>query len=315
MAVFAMGGKKMYVAVIDVGTNAVRYLLAKRDGREWKDVDFGGVIVGLGRGLTIHGKLAPITVETTIGVVSNFVRRLKALGADKTFIVATEAVRKARNGTAFLRRIEEVTGVTPYLLTEGEEARFAFIGATSGLKFRSRHPVSFAVADVGGGSTEIAVGVQGRPHRWVSLPLGSRLVTESFFHDDPPTAEQLERAAHFLRRGWQPALSLLRDADVLLLSGGTACALGMLRLGLKNFDPDRIHGLPIRIEVLKEWLDRLAPMPVEERRKVLGMERGREQIIVAGLLIFKTLMELVPKGVTLISARAVLHGVLLAFVS
>lgn len=304
----------MKVAVLDIGTNAVRYLLAEKRQGEWRDVEMGGAITGLGRGLQERGELAPIAMEATLGAISGFLRALKALGAERFLFVATEAVRTAANSAEFLERLERIAGTKVRVLSGDEEARLAFIGATSGLRMGFSADATFAVADVGGGSTEIAIGKLGQPKAWQSVPIGSRNLTEQFLTDDPPTAEQLDAAYQFARQRLQPAAFLLRSAAMLLLTGGTAAQLGMLRLQLKRFDPQRLHGLPIRLETVREWLERLAAIPANERRQVPGMEWGREGVIVAGLSLLLALMEVSGNETALLSARSVLHGALMTMV-
>lgn len=301
----------MRVAVIDIGTNAVRYLLAERKGNEWVDVEVGGSITGLGRGLVERGELAPIAVEATIGAVTAFMRRLKALDANKFILLATEAVRSANNSTIFIERLEKSTGLTLQVLSADDEAKLAFIGATSGLKFRFHTDALFAVADVGGGSTEVSIGKLQQPERWLSIPIGSRRLTEQFLTEDPPTSKQLESCKQFAIEQLQPSAFLLRQAKVLVLTGGTAAQLGIFRLNLRQFDASRIHGLPIRPDTIREWLDKLAALPANERRQVPGMEWGRETVIIAGLLLLLTIIELSGKETALLSARSVMHGALL----
>lgn len=301
----------MLTAVIDIGTNAVRYLLAERKGDEWVDVEMGGSVTGLGRGLNERGELAPIAIEATVGAVSAFMRRLKSFGAQKFILLATEAVRVASNSAMFVERLEKTVGVSPKILTAEEEATLAFIGATSGLKLRFQSDAVFAVVDVGGGSTEVSIGKLGQPERWLSIPVGSRRLTEQFFWDDPPTSKQLDDCKKFALEQLQPAAFLLRQATVLVLTGGTAAQLGVFRLNLRQFDASRIHGLPIRPNLVGEWLEKLSTMPAKERRQVPGMEWGRETVIVAGLLLLLTVMELSGKDTALLSARSVMHGALL----
>lgn len=304
----------MLVAVLDVGTNAVRYLLAEKSDSEWKDLDIGGIVTGLGRGLTERKELSPVAMEATLGAVSAFARRLKASGAQKLIVLATEAVRAASNGEVFLQQLERTIGVSAKVLSRDEEAQLSFVGATSGLRMGFLSGATVAVADVGGGSSEFAVGKLQRPERWLSLPIGSMRLTEQFLTDDPPTGKQMDAAFRFAREQLQPAAFLLRDVAMLLLAGGTATQLGMLRLGLKRFDPSRIHALPIRPDTIREWLERLAAMSADERREVQGMERGRESVIVAGLLLLLCVMEVARKETALLSARSVLHGALLTMV-
>ncbi|MFA0748853.1 Ppx/GppA phosphatase family protein [Fervidibacter sp.] len=302
------------VAVIDIGTNAVRYLLAERKGDEWVDVEVGGSITGLGRGLAERGELAPIAIEATIGAVSAFMRRLKSLDAKMFILLATEAVRSASNSDMFIERLEKTAGVKLRILSADEEARLAFIGATSGLKLRFHKDALFAVADVGGGSTEVSIGKLQQPERWLSVPVGSRRLTEQFLTDDPPTSKRIEDCRNFAIEQLQPAAQMLREAAVLVLTGGTAAQLGVFRLNLRTFDASRIHGLPIRPEAIKEWLERLSKIPASERRQVPGMEWGRETVIIAGLLLLLVIMELSGKDTALLSARSVMHGALLTMV-
>ncbi|MCX7642836.1 MAG: hypothetical protein N2116_03370 [Armatimonadetes bacterium] len=301
----------MRVAVIDIGTNAVRYLLAERKGSEWVDVEVGGLITGLGRGLAERGELAPIAIEATIGAVTSFMRRLKALDANKFILLATEAVRSANNSVMFIERLEKSTGLPLQILSADEEAKLAFIGATSGLKLRFQTEALFAVADVGGGSTEVSVGKLQKPERWLSIPVGSRRLTEQFLTEDPPTSNQLESCKQFALEQLQPTAFLLKQATVLVLTGGTAAQLGVLRLSLRQFDASRIHGLPIRSDTVNEWLERLSKIPANERRQVPGMEWGRETVIIAGLVLLLAIIELSGKETALLSARSVMHGALL----
>ncbi len=302
----------MRVAVIDIGTNAVRYLLAERKGNEWVDVEVGGSITGLGRGLVERGELAPIAIEATIGAVTAFLRRLKALDARNFVLLATESVRAASNSAIFIERLEKATGLPLQILSAEDEARLAFIGATSGLKLRFHTNAIFAVADVGGGSTEVSTGKLQQPERWVSIPIGSRRLTEQFLTDDPPTSKQLESCKQFALEQLQPAAFLLRQANVLVLTGGTAAQLGILRLNLRQFDPSKIHGLPIRPNIVNEWLEQLSQIPANERRQIQGMEWGRETVIIAGLILLLAIIELSGKDTSLLSARSVMHGALLA---
>ncbi len=300
----------MRVAVIDIGTNAVRYLLAERKGDEWVDVEVGGSITGLGRGLVERGELAPIAIEATIGAVTAFMRRLKALDAQKFILLATEAVRAANNSAMFIERLEKATGLPLQILSADDEAKLTFIGATSGLKLRFHTDALFAVADVGGGSTEVSIGKLQRPERWLSVPVGSRRLTEQFLTEDPPTSKQLESCKQFALEQLQPASFLLRQATVMVLTGGTAAQLGIFRLNLRQFDAARIHGLPIRPDTVTEWLERLSKMPANERRQIPGMEWGRETVVIAGLILLLTIIELSGKDTALLSARSVMHGAL-----
>lgn len=302
----------MRVAIVDIGTNAVRYLLAERKGNEWIDIEVGGSITGLGHGLVERGELSPIAIEATIGAVTAFIRRLKALEARKFILLGTEPVRKANNSAIFIERLEKATGMPLQILSADDEARLAFIGATSGLKIHFHTDALFAVADVGGGSTEVSLGKLQRPERWLSIPIGSRQLTEKFLIDDPPTSNQLENCKQFALEQIQPVKSLLQEANALVLTGGTTAQLGVFRLNLRQFEPSRIHGLPIRPNIVREWLEKLSSLTISDRRQVQGMEQGRETVIIAGLILLLAIFELSGKETALLSARSVMHGALIS---
>ncbi|MCS7224986.1 MAG: hypothetical protein NZ959_10605 [Armatimonadetes bacterium] len=303
----------MKVVLIDVGTNAVRYLLARKEKEQWTDEETGGFITGLGSQRDPDGNLSKRAMVATQQAVSYLLQQLRKKEPSRIMVMATEAVRSAKNGAEFVEMLTKAVGLPIRVLSGEEEAYLSFLGATSGLRMGFRGDSLFAVADVGGGSTEISFGRQGAPSQFLTFPVGSRVLTEKFLLSDPPEVVEKEKAIAYAQETLQAASPDLHRSEILVLAGGTACNLATLRLNLTRFEPQRIHGLPVRRETVDYWLNLLSSVPAEERKQVKGLEVGREKVILGGLILLKVVMDLAGKETALISARSVLHGALLSF--
>jgi exopolyphosphatase/guanosine-5'-triphosphate,3'-diphosphate pyrophosphatase len=209
-------------AVLDVGTNTVRLLVADIDGETLNPVTDRTDMTRLGQGARADGTLAPEPVERTARAVSTFVREAQSADAQTILIVGTAAVRDAPNRDRLLARIEEDTGIACRVIDGETEASLTFLGATVGESLDG----TIAVGDIGGGSTERIVAVDGEIRERTSVPIGSGRLTERAVSHDPPTNADITAAT----RGAEEALRALRpvQARTLMLAGGTAQALGRI---------------------------------------------------------------------------------------
>jgi exopolyphosphatase / guanosine-5'-triphosphate,3'-diphosphate pyrophosphatase len=291
------------VAAIDLGTNSTRLLVADvADGRV-DEVERRLTITRLGEGVDERRRLLPLPVARVRNALTEYRRRLEQLGAERTLAVATSAVRDAENGEAFLGEIEWSYGFDTQLLSGDEEALLTLRGVTAGRELAPRT----LLLDVGGGSTELVVGGSGGVDSHVSLDLGCVRLTERFFRSDPPAAEELEASARHVH-------DTLPELDVAAAVGvaGTVTTLAALDLGLGEYDPERIHGHSIPAGSVEEQLGRLAALPLEERRRVPGLEPERAPVIVAGVVIVREAMRRYGLGELEASERDILHGAALA---
>jgi exopolyphosphatase / guanosine-5'-triphosphate,3'-diphosphate pyrophosphatase len=275
--------RRMRVAVVDVGANTLRLLVAEADAR-------GGFVpireerrrTRLGEDVERWGRLTRERIERSAEVARKEVRRARKLGAARIEIVVTSPWRSAENGRELVIALEKATGQRVQPLGEEEEAELAYVGALSRTEVDSE-PV--AVCDVGGGSTQIAVGTRSAPSWLKSVPLGSLRLTERCLASDPPTRSELATA----RTEAAAAFGVLTPPlpAVALATGGTARALR--RHGLSRLDED---GVARAIEELS----RLSAIARAERGKV-DLERART--LPAGAIIFAELQHLlqVPLGV------------------
>jgi len=274
------------VAALDCGTNSTRLLVVSA-GRSLERLMR---ITRLGQGVDASGRLDPAAVARTLEVLAEYRRRMDAHHVERARLVATSAVRDARDGEEFLALASATVGVGAELLDGEAEGALAFAGATAGLGL---DPSRAVVVDIGGGSTELVVG--GRETRVVSLPLGCVRLTERFLAHDPPTPDELASAAHYVREQLEAAVARLPElaegGRTLIGLAGTVSTLGALARGLAHDDRDRIHRTRLSAAEVASWCDRLAAEPSDRRARLPGLAPGREDVIVGGVLVLREVME------------------------
>jgi len=261
------------VAAVDLGTNSTRLLVADVEDGRVDELDRETVITRLGEGVDRRRRLLPVPIARVRNTLVDFRRRAEELGAERTLLVATSAVRDAENGEAFLGEIEWSYGFDTELLSGDEEAAMTLRGVSVG---RELEPGTLLL-DVGGGSTELTL-----PDFRVSLDVGSVRLTERFLASDPPTADELEAcraAVHSVLEAHAADLDVRQAIGV----AGTITTIAALELG--GYDRDRVHGYRIARESAEHQLERLAALPLEERRRLPGLEPARAPVIVAGAAI------------------------------
>jgi exopolyphosphatase/guanosine-5'-triphosphate,3'-diphosphate pyrophosphatase len=281
------------VAAIDLGTNTTRLIVADVTDGTVDAILRRSTITRLGEGVDARRRLLPLPIARVRNCLSDYRRQLESLGAERALLVATSAVRDAENGEAFLGEIEWSYGFTTRLLSGEEEAELTLrgVGGVDG---------ETIVIDIGGGSTElIASGAR------VSTELGSVRLTERFLESDPPAAGELEDLARAIR-------SVLEEHDLSADRGigvaGTVTSLAALDLGLVEYDADRVHGHRLRREGVERQLERLAALPLAERREVRGLEPERAPVIVAGAAILLEGMRHLELAEIEVSERDILDG-------
>ena len=268
-------GISLRVAAIDLGTNTTRLIVADVTDGTVDPVLRRTTITRLGEGVDARRRLLPLPITRVRNCLSDYRRELESLGAERALVVATSAVRDAENGEAFLGEIEWSYGFKTRLLTGEEEAELTLRGV-GGVDEAA------VVVDIGGGSTELITSRQR-----LSTELGSVRLTERFLESDPPAASELEELARAIR-------SLLQEHDLSAERGigvaGTVTSLAALDLGLVEYDPERVHGHALSREAVERQLERLAALPLAERREVPGLEPERAPVIVAGAAILLEVM-------------------------
>jgi exopolyphosphatase / guanosine-5'-triphosphate,3'-diphosphate pyrophosphatase len=278
----------MRVAVVDLGTNTTRLLVADvQDGR-LEELEKQTTITRLGQGVDATGRLADEAMNRVRETLDGYRQTIDRLNAEDVIAVATSAMRDADNGPEFRDELNRRYGIDARTISGDEEARLTFLGATSGRTAVAESPASAVVIDIGGGSTEYVVGSNGAdPHFHVSAQMGSRRHTERFLQSDPPTHEELEALAADVRRIIEenvPEEIRERTAEGIAVAG-TATTLAAIDLELDPYDPEKVHGYRLGLAAAERIQAMLAALPVEERRKVTGLHPDRAPVIVAGVTI------------------------------
>jgi exopolyphosphatase/guanosine-5'-triphosphate,3'-diphosphate pyrophosphatase len=259
-------------ACVDIGSNTTRLLLAEcRDG-SLRELMTQRVFTRIGKSIRRDGAIPAEKLAETTGVVERQVRHARELGAERIAIVATAAVRQARNGADLTGAIEAATGLHTRVLSEQDEARLAFLGAsrTLGAPFEG----NLGVVDVGGGSTEIAIGSMNEGVIWSrSFRVGSGFLADSYLVSDPPSAHELE-AARAHASGTFEGLKTPPIARAVA-SGGSATSLRRMAGGELSYD------------ALERAIRLLASAPAAELAERFELDPERVRLLPAGVLILE----------------------------
>ena len=301
------------VAAIDCGTNSTRLLVADATGAP---LDRRMHITRLGQAVDATGRLAGEAVERTVAVLRQYRGVLDDLGAERVRMTATSAARDAGNREEFFALAEEAVGVRPELLTGDEEARLSFLGATAEL---DREQGPFLVVDIGGGSTEFAVGPPpggtNEPEGVLSVDIGCVRITEKFLHHDPPTPEELSQALSVARDYLEDVardLPTAREARQLVGLAGTVTTVAAVEQGLPTYDRDRIHHFVLTREAVEDVFRTLATEKRSDRIHNPGLEEARADVIVGGTAILAAIMRYFELPTCLVSEADILDGLVLS---
>jgi exopolyphosphatase / guanosine-5'-triphosphate,3'-diphosphate pyrophosphatase len=267
----------MRVAVVDMGSNSTRLLVADVDGTTATLLDRRTTVTRLGEGVDATGRLSDAALGRVERALADYRKAIDECHADTAIGVLTSAVRDAANGEQFVARVRDVYGIDAREIPGEEEARLTFRGATFG-RTDAEH---VAVVDIGGGSTEIVTGGGFR----TSLQMGVVRFSERFLHHDPPAATELQGLTQAVREILGAALPAQTGAGALIAVAGTATTAAAIAHDIEPYDPDKVHGAHIAIGDLEEILARLAILPLAERREVRGLHPDRAPTIVAGIAI------------------------------
>jgi exopolyphosphatase/guanosine-5'-triphosphate,3'-diphosphate pyrophosphatase len=295
------------VAAIDCGTNSIRLLVADLppDGGPLTDVTRRMEIVRLGEGVDRTGVLAPAAIERTRVALASYVAAIKDLGATRTRMVATSASRDARNAEEFRAMVEATLGQPPEVVTGDEEARLSFTGAVRGLP-----PARYLVVDIGGGSTEFVVGAA-TVERALSVDVGCVRMTERHLHSDPPSASEIAAATADIEAAVDRALAAVGGgpAEQVVGLAGSVTTVAAIALDLPRYQPERIHHSRIPTADVARVTARLLGMTRAERLALPVMHPGRADVIGAGALILRIILDRAGAGTVIASEHDILDGI------
>jgi exopolyphosphatase/guanosine-5'-triphosphate,3'-diphosphate pyrophosphatase len=298
------------VAAVDIGTNSTRLLVADVDDGRIADVEREARVTRLGEGVDERRRLLPVPIARVRNTLSDYRRAAERNGAERTLAIATSAVRDAENGEAFLGEIEWSYGFATRLLSGHEEALMTYRGVTSERSLDA----GTVIVDIGGGSTEL---IAGEPDgvRWHdSLDIGSVRLTERFLHADPPTEDELAACASAVQALLSERVpdEIRQHTTAAIGVAGTVTSIAALALGLAEHDRKLVHGSRLTTAELAAQLDRLAAVPIAERRNLRPLDPERAPVIVAGAVIAREALSFLGLDELEVSERDILDGAALS---
>jgi len=292
------------VAAIDCGTNSTRLLVTDTLGNTLERLMR---ITRLGQGTDATGALGDDAVARTVAVLREYRRVMDRHGVERVRMTATSAARDAANREVFLAAATEAVGARPELLTGADEARLSFRGAARDLKPGDG---PFLVVDIGGGSTEFAVG-ETHAVGVASTDMGCVRLTEKYLHHDPPAPEELSQALS-VARDWLDdvarAIPATAEARRLVGLAGTVTTVAAIELGLATYDRDRIHHFVLTRSAAEDVFRTLATETRARRVHNPGLEEARADVIVGGAAILVAIMRFFGFDECLVSEADILDG-------
>lgn len=298
------------VAAIDCGTNSIRLLVSDVDTGSGaaRDVTRQMRIVRLGEGVDASGEFSAAALERTFGACREYAEQLRALGSPPLRFVATSASRDVTNRAQFVAGVRDILGVQPEVISGAEEGELSFDGATRGLPADA--PAPYLVVDIGGGSTEFVLGSTHPEHR-ISVDVGCVRMTERHLHDDPPGADAIAATIADIDAAIARAGQVVPLGQVATLVGlaGSVTTVSALALGLRDYDPQVIHHSRVSAADVRRVSDELLAMPRAQRAALPVMHPGRVDVIGAGALVLRRIMDATGAPEVLVSEHDILDGI------
>lgn len=299
------------LAGIDIGTLTCRLLIADlASGYPLKELRSERRILRLGEGVDQTKRLSPAAMDRVIHCLQEWQSVIESYQVEATAVVATSAVRDASNRAEFLARVKAECGLEVELISGEEEARRTLLGIRSGL------PVGVTdilALDIGGGSTEFILDRLGQNPITRSIDIGVVRLCERLLRHDPPTEEEVRHAREWITRETRAAVAEMGDYRQATFVGtaGTVTALAAMAQKLPAYEPARIHNYVLKLDRIRELEQTLLSLTKAERIGLPGLERNREEVIAAGAIIIRTIMETLRQEECLVSDLGLREGVLL----
>ena len=299
----------MPVAVVDIGTNSTRLLIAEVDRSTGAIVELlrRSQVTRLGDGVDSGGSLSEEAIARTFKTLAGYRAAIDSHECEANIAVLTSAVRDASNGGAFAERVREDFQLDAHVLSGEEEAQLTFLGAMSD---RTAPTEPTVVIDVGGGSTEFVIGLGHAAGFHASLPVGVVRMSERHIDSDPPVPEQLQSLALDVRTILQQGLPAEERASVKwgIAVAGTATSAASIDQELDPYDPARVQGYPLQLGTIEMLVARLADMNEARRRAVVGLNPDRAPTIVAGMIILEQALRAFALEEVEVSEHDILYG-------
>ena len=302
-----VGDERPRYAVIDVGTNSVKFHVGEqRDDGTWRRVIDRAELTRLGEGLAQSGEISAAALDRTTAAIATMVEEARHHHAQAIVAVGTAGLRAAGNRDDVVAAIEAATGITVDIISGEEESRLAYLAVRADL---GSGDGSLVVFDTGGGSTQFTFGHSAVVDDRFSVEVGAVRYTERFGLDTAVSTETLQAAMDAI------ASDLTRVAgmsppDALVGMGGAMTNITAVKLGLHRYDPDAVHGATLDRADVDDQIEMYRTRDLDARRTIVGLQPKRADVILAGACIVRTVMELLGQHTVTVSDRGLRHGLL-----
>lgn len=304
------------VAAIDCGTNSIRLLVAAPVTDETGavtslvDLDRRMEIVRLGQGVDRTGRLDPEALDRTFAALRGYAEVMTGLGVTATRMVATSASRDASNAADFVAGVRDILDIEPQVISGDEEAALSYRGATAGID-DALAPSPRLVVDIGGGSTEVVLGRGSSVVASRSVDVGCVRMTERHLAGDPPSAAEVARTIADVDAALGLAAEVVpvEQARSLVGLAGSVTTVAAIHLGLTEYDPAAIHGHVVPASDVRAISDDLLAMTRDERAAIGVMHPGRVDVIAAGALVLRRVLDVTGLGAVVVSEHDILDGI------
>jgi exopolyphosphatase/guanosine-5'-triphosphate,3'-diphosphate pyrophosphatase len=296
------------VAVVDIGTNSTRLLVADvSPAGKVSELVRRSTVTRLGEGVDASGSLSAAAVDRVFSTLEEYRGEIDSHDCVANLAVLTSAVRDAANGPEFAERIRREFSLDARVLAGEEEAQLTFLGA---MHDRSSSAEPTVVVDIGGGSTEFIVGHDSVAGFHVSLPAGVVRMSERHISSDPPSPAQLQELARDVRRVFLAGLPPEQRATIThgIAVAGTATSAASIAQELDPYDPARVQGYQLELATVELLLARLADMNEARRRSVVGLHPDRAPTIVAGMILLSEALRAFELDCVEVSEHDILFG-------
>ena len=301
------------VAVIDIGSNTVRLLIGRLQDGRLERIESIREVTRLGKDLYSKGSLNSDSTALSIRSLVKFKVTCDRYGVDQIIAVGTSALREAADTEAFLQLIKAKTDIDVKVISGETEADLTIKGISWGQEQIGVNPECSLMVDIGGGSTELIL--NGDANTKFSLPLGAVTLFELFIKHDMPSAYELSLLSAHVLAELDRAVSIIKmkinfSPCALIATGGTPATLAAIHLMMDSYDGNRVHGMRLPYSAIRRMYETTISVPLKVRSSIIGLESSRADIIIPGIMIMLSLMDLLRVQETVVSDYGLMEGIL-----
>jgi len=299
-------------ASIDIGTNTIRLLISEQSGQGLLNkLYINRVITRLGEGFSDNTRLLNSNAANrSIAALYDFSKVIKKFNVNKIRAVATSVVRESKNGEEFVKQVADKTGLAVEVISGEEEAKLTVLGVLNSVSVNANNCIIF---DIGGGSTEYVHIRSSNIVNLVSTNLGVVHLTEEFLRSEIETEQELANLSIYIKETLQRELEdfeVIDKKDLILIgTAGTPTTLAAIELKLKEYNPELVNNFVLSEEMILSTIKKLLNIHKKDRAKITGLEKGREDILVAGALILIETLRKYSQNSVIVSNGGVLEGI------